>query len=163
MPYLLLSTAIVVLDQLVKHWITRVLVTPGGGRLPLLPKVLGLTLVHNPGASWGILAGKTDLLLLITGVVCLGLMALLLLERPADRLQRLSLCCILGGAVGNALDRLLLGYVVDMFETLFVEFPIFNVADCFITVGAALLCVGVLREERKAKRLQAAEATKHES
>ena len=154
MPYLLLSALIVVADQIFKAWC--VVHLHMGGSYRFLPGVMNLAMVHNYGASWGILQGKTDLLLIVTGLVCLALAGALLLDRPEKKLGRLSLTFILGGAVGNAVDRLLLGYVVDMFETAFISFTVFNVADCFITVGAALLVIYVLTEEteeRKQKQL----------
>ena len=158
MPFVLISALIVVLDQFVKALITRRLMMVGASA-PLLPGVLRLTLVHNAGASWGILSGRTTLLLAVTGAVCLVILTALLLEKPAPSLGRLSFAFILGGALGNALDRFLLGYVIDMFETEFISFPVFNVADCFITVGAALLCFWVLRDERRS-RLQRQEASR---
>lgn len=147
MPYLLLSAFIVVFDQLFKKWC--VLALSMGISRRFLPGILNLTMVHNYGASWGILSGKTNLLLVVTGVVCLGIIVYLLLGKPEQRLGRLSLAFILGGAIGNAVDRFVLGYVVDMFETAFIRFPVFNVADCFICVGAALLCIHVFMEEAK--------------
>ena len=147
MPYLLLSALIVVSDQLFKKWCVHALRMGVSRRF--LPGILNLTMVHNYGASWGILAGRTNLLLIVTGVVCLGLIVYLLLGKPEQKLGRLSLAFILGGAIGNAVDRFVLGYVVDMFETAFIRFPVFNVADCFICVGAALLCIHVLTEEAK--------------
>ncbi len=151
MPYVLLSALFVVLDQVFKAWISGRLGSPGRS-MAFLPGLIRLTLVHNYGASWGMLAGKTTLLLIVTALVSLCILTVLLLDKPASPLGRLSLSFILGGAVGNALDRAVLGYVVDMFETEFVRFPVFNVADCCITVGAALLILWVLLDERKEKR-----------
>lgn len=158
MQYLLLSAFIVVFDQLFKKWCVYALSMGISRRL--LPGILNLTMVHNYGASWGILAGKTNLLLGVTAVVCLGIIVYLLLGKPEQSMGRLSLAFILGGAIGNAVDRFVLGYVVDMFETAFIQFPVFNVADCFICVGAALLCIHVFMEEAKdakAKKLTAGE------
>jgi len=152
MPFILLSAAIVLLDQAVKALITHRLVMVGAS-VPFLPGLLRLTLVHNFGASWGMLSGRTTFLLILTAIVCLALIVALLLEKPIDgSLGRLSLSFILGGAVGNALDRFTQGYVVDMFETEFMSFPVFNTADCFITVGAVLLCIYIILEEKKEKR-----------
>ncbi len=151
MPYVLLSALFVVLDQLFKAWISGRLGSPGRS-MAFLPGLMRLTLVHNYGASWGMLAGKTTLLLIVTALVSLAILTVLLLDKPARPLGRLSLSFILGGAVGNALDRAVQGYVVDMFETEFVSFPVFNVADCCITLGAALLILWVLLDERKEKR-----------
>ena len=158
MPYVLLSALIVVLDQWYKGFVTRHLVRVGASAA-FLPGILRLTLVHNTGASWGILSGQTNLLLIVTALVCAAILCAILLDRPAAPLGKLSFAFILGGAVGNALDRCLLGYVVDMFETEFMNFPVFNVADCFITVGAALLVLWVLTDEKKS-RLERQEASR---
>ena len=158
MPYVLLSALIVVLDQWYKGLVVRHLGRVGASAA-FLPGILRLTLVHNTGASWGILSGQTSLLLIVTAAVCLALLCVLLLGKPSSPLGRLSLAFILGGAVGNALDRCLLGYVVDMFDTEFMNFPVFNVADCFITVGAVLLCIWVLTDEKKS-RLERQEASR---
>ena len=148
MPYVLLSALIVVLDQWYKGFVVRRLIEVGSSA-DFLPGILQLTLVHNYGASWGILAGKTSLLLVVTALVCAVILCAILLGKPAAPLGKLSFAFILGGAVGNALDRFLQGYVIDMFETQFMDFPVFNVADCFITVGAALLVIWVLMDEKK--------------
>ena len=148
MPYVLISALIVVLDQWYKALVSGHLVRLGA-TASFLPGVVQLRLVHNTGASWGILSGQTTLLLVVTAAVCLAILCALLLDRPPAPLGRLSFAFILGGAVGNALDRFLLGYVIDMFETQFMDFPVFNVADCFITVGAALLVLWVLMDEKK--------------
>ena len=158
MPYVLLSALIVVLDQWYKGLVTRHLARVGASAA-FLPGILRLTLVHNTGASWGILSGRTTFLLIVTALVCLALLCAMLLDKPDARLGKISFAFILGGAVGNALDRYLLGYVVDMFETEFMNFPVFNIADCFITVGAALLCIWVLTDEKK-NRLQRREASR---
>ncbi len=158
MPYVLLSALIVVLDQWYKGLVTRHLARVGASAA-FLPGILRLTLVHNTGASWGILSGRTTFLLIVTALVCLALLCAMLLDKPDARLGKISFAFILGGAVGNALDRYLLGYVVDMFETEFMNFPVFNVADCFITMGAVLLCIWVLTDEKK-NRLQRREASR---
>ena len=151
MPFVLLSFLILVLDQLVKILAAGRLGIEGASA-PFLPGILRLTLVHNYGASWGMLAGKTALLLIVTALVCFAILTALLLGKPQSRLGKLSLAFILGGAAGNAVDRFVMGYVVDMFETEFVSFPVFNLADCFITMGAALLILWVLLDEKAARQ-----------
>ena len=158
MPYVLLSALNVVLDQWYKGFVARQLVRVGTSAA-FLPGILQLTLVHNTGASWGILSGQTTFLLIVTALVCLVILCAILLDKPAAGLGKLSFAFILGGAVGNALDRYLLGYVIDMFDTEFMNFPVFNVADCFITVGAVLLCIWALQDERKS-RLNRREASR---
>lgn len=153
MIYILLAALIAALDQWFKSYLVAHAAALEGTRI--LPGLLGLTFVRNTGASWGMLAGKTDLLLLVTGVVCAAVFVALLADRPVSRLGRLALGMVLGGAVGNAVDRLLHGYVVDMFQTLFMDFPIFNIADCFITVGGGLFCLYIILEELEERRRKA--------
>ena len=150
MGEILLAAVIVLADQLSK--VGAVDLAARRGSTVLIPGVIGLTCTYNYGASWGILSGKTVFLLILTAIVCAAVFIALLLRRPKYHLARLGLAMVLGGAVGNALDRLADGFVTDMFETLFMEFPIFNVADCFITVGGILFCLSVILEEGIGRR-----------
>lgn len=146
MLYVLIALLITAADQLLKRWaVGHALLLP---QMKLLPGVLGLRYVENPGASWGLLAGRTGLLLAVTGLVCAVIAVALLMELPREPLGRGSLSMVLGGALGNAIDRLLQGYVVDLFETQFMDFPVFNLADCFIVVGGILFCLYVLLSDR---------------
>lgn len=149
---ILAALVVVVLDRLMKAWIIERI--PGevvagswvrtGENIPLIPGVIHLTQVHNYGASFSILENMRWPLLIVSillmGVVVLALFA----EKMKHATGRWALGLILGGAMGNAIDRALLGYVVDMFEVEFVNFAVFNVADIFITCGAVLFCVYVL-------------------
>lgn len=150
MGEILLAAVIVLADQLSKT--AAVDLAARQGSTVLIPGLIGLTCTYNTGASWGILAGKTAFLLVLTALVCAAIFVALLLRRPKNRLSRLALAMVLGGAVGNALDRLADGFVTDMIETLFMDFPIFNVADCFITVGGILFCLSVILEEGIGRR-----------
>ena len=154
MGEILLAAVIVLADQLSKT--AAVDLAARQGSTVLIPGVIGLTCTYNYGASWSILAGKTVFLLVVTALVCAAIFAALLLHKPSSLLSRLSLGMVLGGAVGNALDRLADGFVTDMIETLFMDFPIFNVADCFITVGGILFCLSVFLEENEIRRKRSA-------
>ena len=154
MGEILLAAVIVLADQLSKT--AAVDLAARQGSTVLIPGVIGLTCTYNYGASWSILAGKTVFLLVVTALVCAAIFAALLLHKPSSLLSRLSLGMVLGGAVGNALDRLADGFVTDMIETLFMDFPIFNVADCFITVGGVLFCLSVFLEENGNRRQRTA-------
>ena len=150
MPEVLLAAIVVLLDQVSK--VRAVGMAAHVGDTVLIPGVLGLTCTYNYGASWSILSGRTVFLLVVTALVCAAIFVALLLGKPRDRLARAALGMVLGGAVGNGLDRLADGYVTDMLETLFMRFPIFNVADCFITVGGVLFCLAVILEEAREKK-----------
>lgn len=140
--YFLLSAVILGADQLVKAMVRASI--PLLESRPFLPGVLNLTFVKNTGAAFSLFSSQTWLLTALSGVVSVVLAAALakrLLPRPTGML---SLSLLLAGAVGNFIDRLCFGYVTDMFQTIFLNFPVFNVADIGVTVGGVLLCVSIL-------------------
>lgn len=124
----------------------------GGSGLPLLPGVLELVYVENRGAAFGMLQGAQLFFYLIALLVCGGV--LYLLWRLPDRRHYLPMavmgCLIFSGALGNIIDRLRQGYVVDFIYFVPINFPVFNLADIYVTVSAALLFLAFLtiyREE----------------
>lgn len=123
-----------VLDQLTKLWARGL----GDARLVLIPGVVGLRYAENTGMAFSLLSGQPWMLgVLSAALIVLG--ALMLRHYRLGLLPSVAAMLILGGAAGNMLDRLLRGYVVDMVETLFIQFPIFNLADACLTVGCALM------------------------
>lgn len=130
-----------------------------GGTAALLPGLLRLERVHNDGAAWSSFSGARWLLV---GVTALGLGALFFFVTRAVRhpLGVWSLWLVIGGGVGNLIDRIQLGYVVDMLATEFVDFPVFNVADIFVTCGAFAGAVYYLKyyEKCDAKRPEGEQA-----
>jgi len=139
--YVFIAIAIVVVDQIVKYWIRQTI--PLFETKAFLPGIVTLTYVQNTGAAFSILSTHTWLLALISAVVAVALLVLLLRGVFPSGLGQLSLALVLGGAVGNLIDRAILGYVVDMFSLEFIDFAIFNVADIGVTIGGALLCLTV--------------------
>ena len=102
--------------------------------------MVGLTYVRNTGAAFSSFEGMQWLFALIFLFFTVALLWEYFKKRlPFTRFERFCIAAIYGGGVGNMIDRLRLGYVVDMIETLFVDFPVFNVADCFITCGCIAL------------------------
>ena len=120
-------------DQAVK-WLVVNTMTLGQSPPPLLPPLLRLTRVHNYGAAWSSFSGARWLLIILTAVG-MGVLAWLLVKVVRHPLGQWSLACILGGGIGNLIDRVRLGYVVDMLDTMFMDFPVFNVADVFVVCG----------------------------
>lgn len=143
MQFLLLTlfaAGVAAVDQVVK-WLT-VAYIPLHGAVPLLPGVLQLTHVRNTGAAFSSFQGQQWLFALIFGVFTLLLLWEYFRKRlPFTLLDRLCIAAIYGGGLGNMIDRVRQGYVVDMFETVFIDFPVFNVADIFITCGCVLLMI----------------------
>ena len=136
--YLLLSAGVAVLDQIAKYLTVRFI--PLYEHIEVLPGVVGLTYVRNTGAAFSSFEGMQWLFALIFLFFTVALLWEYFKKRlPFTRFERFCIAAIYGGGVGNMIDRLRLGYVVDMIETLFVDFPVFNVADCFITCGCIAL------------------------
>ena len=143
-----------VLDQLVKYWVTEVLDLPARGVIPVLP-FFELTWVGNPGVSMGLfraetVAGKWLLVavtLAIAGGVAWGI------AREANRIDVAALGLVLGGAVGNIVDRVRFGHVVDFLDLFWRDhhFYVFNVADAAITVGVSLLLLRSILAPRPSK------------
>ena len=112
--------AIVALDQWVKAYIVTHFAV--GESKPFLPQLLRLHYVRNFGAAWSSFSGERWLLIGVTGM-------------GMHPLGVWALTAVIGGGVGNLIDRVRLGYVVDMLDCTFIEFPVFNVADCFVVCG----------------------------
>ena len=135
--FAVLGAALLVLDQWVKHWITVNL--PLGESMPFLPGLVELRTVHNYGAAWSSFSGQRWLLLAVTACI-MAAIALLLARRIVRHPLGLAACwLILAGGLGNIIDRIRLGYVVDMFQFQFWQsYPVFNVADICVVIGALL-------------------------
>lgn len=133
----LLGLALLALDQWVKHYITLTL--PLGETRSLLPGFVEWKAVHNYGAAWSSFSGQRWLLVAATGLIVLAILALLIRRVVRHPLGTLACCLIVSGGLGNILDRVRLGYVVDMFHFQFYEsYPVFNVADMCIVSGCVL-------------------------
>ena len=138
MLYAVLVVALVVLDQVVKFLVRANI--PLGGDVPFLPHILQLTYVQNTGAAFSLLEEHTWILTIVSLVVSVLLVVLLAKKVFSRPFAMAALSMVLAGAVGNLIDRALLGYVTDMFETLFMRFAVFNVADICVVVGGIAFC-----------------------
>ena len=151
--FALLGLILLTLDQWVKHWTITHFAAPippsiywtADPPYPLLPGLVELTRVHNYGAAWSSFSGQRWFLVVLTACVLLALLALLVRRVVRHPLGIAACCLILSGGLGNLLDRLRLGYVVDMFHFQFwPSYPVFNVADICVVSGAVLGAVYVL-------------------
>ncbi len=148
---LLVAGGVVILDQLTKVLVDASL--PLYHSVVIIPNYVQLTHIRNTGAAFGFLAGSQSALrmvffLLVSGVAIACVCYLLKSLRPGQKLLTVSLSLILGGAVGNLIDRLRLGEVIDFIDLHWhdLHWPAFNVADSAITIGVALLFVQMLRK-----------------
>ena len=134
---------VLLLDQLSKALILRTLVQ--GKSLEVIENIFYLTLVHNTGAAFGIFRHQTAFFIIVS--ILAILVITVYIKRRQDTLifRDIALALILGGAIGNLVDRLRFGYVVDFFD--FRVWPVFNVADSCITVGTFLLIVSLLKRK----------------
>ena len=133
---------IVGLDQLTKY--IAVLKLMQVKTLPIISEVFHLTYVENSGAGFGIFQDFTWLLAVFSAVVAAILIGYVLWKKPKHPCLITALTFLCGGALGNLIDRVRLGYVVDFLDFTLIDFPVFNVADCFVTVGAVLLAVYIV-------------------
>ena len=140
----ILIVLILALDQGVKA-LSEHYLTPLGTSHPLIPGVFQFTSVHNTGAAWGMFSGFRWVFLALTLVITAAILyALIRYRGKFSVLSRITLSMLLAGALGNAIDRAVLGYVRDMFDFCLIHFPVFNVADSFLTIGCVLLCIDAL-------------------
>ena len=147
--WLLLSLVVIVLDQFTKFWIAGTF--HYGESLPLL-SFFNLVHAHNTGAAFSFLAGEAGwqrFFFIGIALAASVLIVYLLRKHAAERWFCLALSLILGGALGNLIDRVRFGYVIDFLDFYYAgwHFPAFNVADSAITVGAALLILDSLRKK----------------
>ena len=149
MPHILLMLLVVVVDQLSKAIVVREIGLHD--YVPLVDGLLSLSHVRNHGAAFGLLSDWNipyqSLLLSTLSLLALGAIAAYFMRLPKSAwLPRLSLSLVLGGAIGNVIDRLRLGYVVDFVHVYWRDYqwPDFNVADSAITIGVALLVIDIL-------------------
>ncbi|MGB3368747.1 MAG: signal peptidase II [Acidaminobacteraceae bacterium] len=144
MIYIIIIAACVALDQLSKYLVQTKLQELGS--VPIIENVFHLTYARNTGAAFSILRDKQLLLILFTFIAIAMLIGLLLknIKLSGNLVVNYSLVFIIGGAIGNLIDRMRLNYVIDFFDFRLINFAIFNVADMFVVFGAVLLGFAVL-------------------
>ena len=144
--YLILSILFVIADQVVKMWTVNNFSLHEG--MEFIKGIVSILYVRNTGAAWGMFEGKMFFFYLITAVAVGTLLYLMFKEKGKSKLLLTAYSLILAGAVGNFIDRIRLGYVVDMFKFEFIDFPIFNVADICLTIGVIFLFYYVIFKEQ---------------
>ena len=147
---ILIPVICIVLDQIVKYWAATDLQAIGS--IPLWKGVFHLTYCENTGAAFSKFTGQRWMLLAVTVVLLVGLLWALYKGWMQNAFGRLSLQLIIGGAIGNMIDRILMGYVVDMFDFCLIDFPIFNVADIFLCVGVGMMVIYILFMEPRIEK-----------
>ena len=132
--YILFTVAVVAADQFTKYLTLANI--PLHADVPFIPGFLGFTYVQNTGAAFSSFEGQQWLFAAIFVVLTVAIVwEYFKSPMPFTKFERWCIASIYAGGLGNMIDRIRLGYVVDMIETQFMHFPVFNVADCFITCG----------------------------
>ena len=137
--------ALVGIDQLIKLWASNVLQPVGA--MPLIPHVVELRFVLNQGMAFSLLSGKQLFLIAATSAALLLVAYALFFRSRGKYLQQAALILVLGGGIGNLIDRVLNGQVVDYINLLFRRFAVFNFADICVCVGVALWVLVIFLEE----------------
>ena len=137
--YLVISLLVVVADQWLKNYIVTNFKI--GDEKTIIPGILSFTYLQNDGAAWNIFSGQMILFYLISIAAIAVVVYYLFNPKYKNWLFDTGLALVLGGIVGNFIDRLHLKYVIDMLQLDFVQFNIFNIADSAITVGIVLVCI----------------------
>ena len=147
--YVLISLAVIAVDQLAKWWIVQNVafgetIFSGNG-------IVSITHIRNEGAAWSILEGQMWFFYVIT-IITVGVVGYFLWKLHRDsRWLAVGLSLILGGALGNFIDRLYYKNVVDMIQLDFINFPIFNIADMALSIGVVCVLIYIIKDEKKSK------------
>ncbi|WP_438461685.1 signal peptidase II [Staphylococcus pseudintermedius] len=146
---LFITLIILIGDQLTK-FIIRTQMTLGES-FAVVPKFLYITSHRNNGAAWGILSGKMTFFYIITIIVLIALIVFYIKEAKNNMLMQIAISLLFSGALGNFIDRVSSGEVVDFIDTLIFgyDFPIFNIADASLTIGVVLLIIVLLKDQNQ--------------
>ena len=143
-----ITIVILILDQITKFIITKTMQI--GDSFEVIPNFLSITSHRNNGAAWGILSGKMAFFYIISVIILIILIVFFIKEAKHNLLMQIAISLLFAGALGNFIDRVLNGEVVDFVDTYIFSynFPIFNVADSSLTIGVVLVIIALLRDMR---------------
>lgn len=161
--YYIVALVIIALDQWTKWLIVKNMVL--GESITIIENLLYITSHRNRGAAWGILEGQMWFFYVITVIVIIGIIYYMTKFAKGSKLLGISLSLVLGGAIGNFIDRVIRQEVVDFINTFpfGYNFPVFNVADSALVIGVGLLLVQMVLEEREAKEKSNGKSGTHHS
>ena len=144
----LFAAGIVAVDQWTKFWVVSNIKPME--ELPGIDKIFNLTFFKNDGAAFSMLSGQQWLFALLFAVLTVAVVLDFWKKyMPFSKFERWCIVAVWAGGLGNMIDRVRLGYVIDMVDLSFMEFAVFNVADCFITCGCIALMVSLIFFNRK--------------
>lgn len=148
----LIAAVVLVADQATKAWILSIWPQPYTGEIPIIANWLELTYIRNTGVAFGLFSGVPQLFTVTSLLITAGAIWFYLRHLPENHGGlAISLGLIIGGAIGNVIDRVRFGYVVDFIKTFDGRFPIFNIADSCIVVGVGLMALLLVQEDAQAQ------------
>lgn len=142
MIFSIITLLLVISDQMSKLAVLKYIKPLGS--VKVIENIFSLTYVENRGAAFGILQNARWVFLVMTTIILIVLIYYKVKYKPESKIMNISLCLLISGAVGNMIDRVFRGFVVDMIEVTFINYPVFNVADCFVVIGAILLMIYIM-------------------
>ena len=149
--FAVIAAVIITGDRLSKMWVMNNVTL--GERFCGIDGFIGFLYAQNKGAAFSLMSGKLGLLSIISVLFCVAVVVYWIVKKPSNKLFCTALMLMTAGAAGNGFDRIAYGYVVDFIATEFIDFPVFNIADIAITVGAGLLVLyAILFDEGKEKK-----------
>ena len=144
----IIAVVLVAVDQVIKNWAAETLTK---GEISVIEDVLYLKYAENTGVAFSMFSDNRWVLIGVTSIMLVAVLAFFLSGKVTEKLEIFSLSLLLSGGVGNLIDRISLGYVIDYIDVRIINFAIFNFADICICVGAFLLCVAVYFSDKKEK------------
>ena len=139
-------------DQIIKFLVKRLL--SKYETLPIIDSVLHLTYVKNYGAAFGFLQNQKNFLILITSLILIGVIVFMFLKKIHNNMLLWGLTLVISGGVGNLIDRIADGYVVDYIDFRLINFAVFNLADSYIVVGVVVMAIYILFVEPKEEKIK---------
>lgn len=156
----LIQLAVISVLILIDHMIKGVVYDKLHGKdtVVLIKGFLGLTYAENTGAAFSMFSSNTMLLSVVTGIALAAALVVMLVLKEKPVIYHICLPLIIAGGAGNLIDRLTRGYVIDYIHALFIDFPVFNFADCLITCACFALIIYLIYDLIKEKNTKEAKA-----
>lgn len=140
-----LTLVVILLDMVSKYIVSKLLIV--NESVMIIKNFFNITYVRNTGAAFSIFSENTFLVMVISFMIIMGIILYISKNKPSNKIEKISYSLILGGAIGNFIDRIIYGYVRDFIEIDIFgwDYPIFNLADVFVVVGVILLVIATWR------------------
>lgn len=147
-----MSVVLIALAALAVDLYTKALAVSrlAGNSFPVIDNVLNFTYVENTGAAFGMLKNGNVFLIISTVIILAAVIVYLTIKKPKAKAVKIASALIIGGALGNLYDRIFRGFVVDFIDIRFINYPVFNIADCCVVCGAIIFAVWVIFFDKNA-------------